>query len=505
MGVNISRFFRGKGLGDFVVVIVFNFAFRSSEPAQAIGAQKYLSDGKAAFEKDDYDAAISNLNKAVHADPKSADALCYRGASYFAKNQIDEALADFNQAVAVDPKFDAAYVGIGRVYSNRNESGKAIQAFNKAIEINPKNGAAIENRATENLTKDGFEAMVGELEKVAEIFPDFGVYMYIKGHSDGQGDPHHMISLATTFINDAHTAAEIRSGMYLNRAIAYTAIRNFDKAIDDATKAIDRAPNFVGYSVRTEIYTKQLIPFFRDMDSGMKIDRQKFQALCQNVIADSSDALRLAPPVMLVRAQLLESRSGCYLGLGDYDRAMADYSKINTIYSKPTYDGYRGRAKAYVLKGEYDKAIADFTKSLDFPDPLKNIFLIKDETYFGRGKAYLQKGDFEKAVADFTAAIEIDLESNVLYRVRAEAYLKKGDYDNAIADATTSIAKFESRGVMYGSEFSENGFHAYRVRAQAYRKMGKTALANADEKKAIELETESEKGKPNDAKMSKPN
>ena len=85
---------------------------------------------------------------------------------------------------------------------------------------------------------------------------------------------------------------------------------------------------------------------------------------------------------------------------GDYDRAIADYSKA--IRLDPGYtSAYVLRGFAYATKGDYDRAIADFDQVI-WLNP-KNA-----DAYVNRASAYHDKGDFDRAIADYDRALAID-------------------------------------------------------------------------------------------------
>ncbi|MBA7715772.1 hypothetical protein ES703_124830 [subsurface metagenome] len=71
------------------------------------------------------------------------------------------------------------------------------------------------------------------------------------------------------------------------------------------------------------------------------------------------------------------------------------------IELKPKFRGaYHNRAAAYLKKGDYDRAIADYTKMIEL-DPKWAL----DYTY--RGDAYKEKGDSTRAEADYNKAKEL--------------------------------------------------------------------------------------------------
>ena len=112
---------------------------------------------------------------------------------------------------------------------------------------------------------------------------------------------------------------------------------------------------------------------------------------------------------------------------GDFDRALADYTKA--IDLRPLYaDAYYNRALVYDMhKNEREKAIYDFTKAVQ----LKPRF---GDAYFGRGAAYAKSEKYDSAIADYDRAIEMLPQNADIYYNRAVAYYGKGEYDNAWAD-----------------------------------------------------------------------
>jgi tetratricopeptide (TPR) repeat protein len=93
---------------------------------------------------------------------------------------------------------------------------------------------------------------------------------------------------------------------------------------------------------------------------------------------------------------------------------------------------------AYSKKGDWDHAIADFTKAIGL-DP-------KPGLYDGRGDAYLGKGDTDHAIADYnkaiglySQAIRLDAKSADLWNGRCSARAKTGHLQQALSDCNQSL------------------------------------------------------------------
>ncbi len=102
----------------------------------------YVSRGNDCVNKGQYDAAISNYDKALEINPRYALAYYNRGITYGNKGRYDEAISDFTKALEINPKNAVTYRERGDVYFNKGEYDSAISDFNKAIDINPRDAVA---------------------------------------------------------------------------------------------------------------------------------------------------------------------------------------------------------------------------------------------------------------------------------------------------------------------------------------------------------------------------
>ncbi len=108
------------------------------------------------------------------------------------------------------------------------------------------------------------------------------------------------------------------------------------------------------------------------------------------------------------RSFAYNNRGGAYADKGEFDRAIADYTKAIGLYPNDAI-AYNNRGSAYYRKGEFDRAIADYTKAIKL-DPKYAIAItpVYADAYNNRGVTYEKKGDEEQAIADFRKALAID-------------------------------------------------------------------------------------------------
>src|ERR1700741_3153535 len=90
-------------------------------------------------------------------------------------------------------------------------------------------------------------------------------------------------------------------------------------------------------------------------------------------------------------------------------------------------EAYNHRGIAYYKQGQYDQAIADYTKALQIKPS-------DAEVYNNRGVVYGVTGQYDQAISDFTKALEINPKYAEAYNNRAYAYYYMKDYGRAWAD-----------------------------------------------------------------------
>lgn len=94
-------------------------------------AGAYYNQGVARLEKGEYDAAISDLTKAIKMRPRFGRAHFYRGRAYFRKGEHDKALPDLTEAIELDPALAVAYGERAVIHFIRKEYDKVWENIHK--------------------------------------------------------------------------------------------------------------------------------------------------------------------------------------------------------------------------------------------------------------------------------------------------------------------------------------------------------------------------------------
>jgi tetratricopeptide (TPR) repeat protein len=133
---------------------------------------------------------------------------------------------------------------------------------------------------------------------------------------------------------------------------------------------------------------------------------------------------------------------------------------------------YEERGMLYYFQEHYTKMIRDFLKVTKLsPDNANGYTML--------GVAYFKKNDYDSAVSNLTRAIELKPKLAEAYGYRAEAFRLKGMLNLAVQDAT--------RAIEIGGNKRTIG-KAYSTRAKAYKELGEMVRADADFKKAVNLD-----------------
>ena len=87
------------------VLALFAFALTA---CSADVPQNPVSQGMAAFKKEDFDAAIGYFTQAINQDTNYVGAYYFRGLSYIQKKDYDHSIADFSRAISLAFRIDTS-------------------------------------------------------------------------------------------------------------------------------------------------------------------------------------------------------------------------------------------------------------------------------------------------------------------------------------------------------------------------------------------------------------
>jgi len=106
----------------------------------------YNNRGVTYRERENYQQAIKDYDKAIDLDPKFVKTYYNRAITYDILGNYQQALKDYDKAIELDPKEAKSYNNRGIVYGRLGNLPQAIKDFGKALELDPQYAAAYMNR-----------------------------------------------------------------------------------------------------------------------------------------------------------------------------------------------------------------------------------------------------------------------------------------------------------------------------------------------------------------------
>ena len=193
-------------------------------------------------------------------------------------------------------------------------------------------------------------------------------------------------------------------------------------------------------------------------------------------IADYTKALQLNSKY----ATVYNNRGFAYVAKGKYDQAITDYTKalqLDQKYAVVYYIfrfrfkglaavAYNNRGFAYDNRGgegDYDQAIADYTKAIRLDPEHAVAYNNRGFAYRNRGFAYIAKGDCDQAKADHKQAL-CDWKKTIQLRsdhAHAISYLNMGGLYHDLGDDAQALENYDNTVRLcpnYETDFMDRNF-----------------------------------------------
>jgi tetratricopeptide (TPR) repeat protein len=278
---------------------------------------------------------------------------------------------------------------------------------------------------------------------------------------------------------------------HANRALVYSKRKIFDLAISAATKVVSLKPtDSEPYLNRGDIFKES-----GDLTSAL---------------SDYDQVIKLSP----LDSTPYKRRIQVFKDMKANAQLEAEFERL--IKALPA-DGLNERGHHYYFEKEYKKAIADFLE-LQKQDPnggIAEVMLLmcfenlgdhsqafkyandrvirhpNSNTYIDRGRILMLSRRFDEALFDFDRAVGLSPKNYYGLRLRGDARTAKGDLVGAMDDYVRSLAIFDRSPETYFS------------RAMLYVMLKRKPEAEADLRKALELDPKNLKAKTELDKLTK--
>ncbi len=191
---------------------------------------------------------------------------------------------------------------------------------------------------------------------------------------------------------------------------------------------------------------------------------------------ETQEEVAAPSPVPEIDAADYHHRATIYLNMGEYDKAIHEYSKALEL--DPAYiPAYYDRGLAFAQRQQYAEAIADFSKVLSLNPQSSDPRLAG--AYYNRGLVYARQNAFDQALADYDQALALNPKDPMIYNSRGNIHYKTKDYARAIADYDQAI--------QHDATYAD----AYLNRGLAHAALEEYQRAIADYNQALALNPES--------------
>jgi len=200
----------------------------------APSSRAYTNRGLIYKRENNFDKALEMYNNAIKLNKVEKDALINRGNIYFNRGQYEPAIADYDACLAIDSTTQLAIENRGAAYAATGKFDKALADMNRAIKMNPNTENGYANRGVIYQTMNRHEEAITDFtrhmevnhKKNADILNSIGVsYLRLKEYDK-----------ALDVISQAIDMGP-KGAFYLNRAIAYKELGRKAEAKADAIKA----------------------------------------------------------------------------------------------------------------------------------------------------------------------------------------------------------------------------------------------------------------------------
>lgn len=249
---------------------------------------EYSERGLANSRRGEWKSAEEEYAKASLLDPFRPAPYVNRSMMWIEKNDVERAIREDSRAIELDPQNVVAYANRCHDLGEKGQFKEALADCHKALELNPAFPVNYLTRADIWQKLHAWDLVIWDCTEAIKLNPALAAAYGMRGNSyANKGE----FALA---LEDFNTALQLRSepaeavDIYINRGLVWEKKREWDRAIADYSRAIERGPGVIkAYHSRGIVW----------MEKG---ERDK-------ALADFTVVLRLSPQETMQVGLALES------------------------------------------------------------------------------------------------------------------------------------------------------------------------------------------------------
>lgn len=298
-------------------------------------AQLYFNKGKALQNRCQWRSAIPEYTKALQLNPEFVDAYLSRGLCYEVEGMLNKAIRDYTRAIKLDPKSSEAYESRAQYHSQINNDAQAIQGYSKALTFDPRNAWLYWGRAQVYAGKRLYAKATQDYRRAIRLEPKFAdSYFYNIVRVDWRiGNFQKAISDFTRPFQGSRD-----DGYYNQRGHLSMTVGNYDEAINDYSTAIKLDPK-KAYDLNGRVIGRRPANGFYYLNRARAYQHK---GEYQKAMQDITKAFFAEP--MSDRRHEYTYRGFLHFDLRNYENALRDFHSACNEYLKwKRRDPYVGR------------------------------------------------------------------------------------------------------------------------------------------------------------------
>jgi len=374
--------------------------------------------------------ALTALDTALKLDPRSVDALRFKGRVLREMGQPREALACFDEVLRIDS--DNAFVLTGRAECFRmlGDLERALSDLDKAVIARPSNPLARVRRSGIKITQEDYKGALEDLCAALEVDPD------LPGALANRGLVYQRLGHYEKSLSDLNAAINSRAEplalVYTYRGQTFYLIDEFQKALDDFNHAV--------------LLDTECIPAYAG------------RASCYYVLENYNEALSdLSNKVLPAQIQGLRpwhQRADIWYRLGNHQQCLEDLKKADAISANHPITQII-RSRLFLALDHVEDALQCIDLALATPRlPI---------TYIIRGELLACVQRFTESLAEFDAFLNQEHEKHDWALFDKALVLKKMGHDDDAASCLTQAISLlraqNERHIDYRETFNRALYH----------------------------------------------
>jgi len=190
---------------------------------------------------EDYEKALSYLERAVKQDPNFADAYFLIGWCHDMLGKYNEAIESYKQAIRIKPDYAEAHFNLGGAYVSLGRYNEAIESYRQAIRIKPDYAEAHFNLGVAYRSLGRYNEAIESFKQAIRIKPD-----YAEAHFN-LGVAYRSLGRYNEAIESFKQAIRIKpdyAEAHLGLGLAYVSLGRYNEAIESYKQAIRIKPDY---------------------------------------------------------------------------------------------------------------------------------------------------------------------------------------------------------------------------------------------------------------------